>query len=131
MANAVAKSMGGIELDLDLGALGRALWHRRYWILMPTLVVSVLAFVAVNIVTPRYKSEARVLIEGRENVFLRPDAEKNPNESLVGDQEAVVNQVQIAMSREVALDVIRKLKLTEHPEFDPVQGGVSIIRTVL
>ena len=83
-------------------------------------------------VTPRYKSEARVLIEGRENVFLRPDAEKNPNESLVGDQEAVANQVQVAMSREVALDVIRKLKLAERPEFDPVQGGgVSVLRAIL
>jgi polysaccharide biosynthesis transport protein len=131
MANAVTKSTGGIDLDLDLGALGRALWRRRYWVVVPTLVVSALAFVAVNVVTPRYKSEARVLIEGRENVFLRPDAEKNPNESLVGDQEAVANQVQIAMSREVALDVIRKLKLTERPEFDPVQGGVSVVRSVL
>jgi uncharacterized protein involved in exopolysaccharide biosynthesis/Mrp family chromosome partitioning ATPase len=131
MANAVTKSTGGIDLDLDLGALGRALWRRRNWVVIPTLVVSALAFVAVNVVTPRYKSEARVLIEGRENVFLRPDAEKNPNESLVGDQEAVANQVQIAMSREVALDVIRKLKLTERPEFDPVQGGVSVMKTVL
>ena len=131
MADAVTKSTSGIDLDLDLGALGRALWARRYWILIPTLVVSALAFVAVNMVTPRYRSEARVLIEGRENVFLRPDAEKNPNESLVGDQEAVTNQVQIAMSRDVALDVIRKLKLAERPEFDPVQNGVSPLRAVL
>ena len=34
------------------------------------------AFVAVNLMTPRYKSEARVLVEGRENIFLRPEAEK-------------------------------------------------------
>lgn len=129
--DAVTKTTGRIDLDLDISALSRALWRRRFWIIVPTLVVSALTFVAVNMVTPRYKSEARVLIEGRENVFLRPDAEKNLNESLVGDQEAVANQVQIAMSREVALDVIRKLKLTERPEFDPVQGGVSPLKAVL
>jgi succinoglycan biosynthesis transport protein ExoP len=48
------------------------LWHRKWWVLGPTLAVAAIAAVAVNLVTPRYKSEARVLIEGRENVFLRP-----------------------------------------------------------
>ena len=41
-----------------------------------TLLAAGIAFAAVNLMTPRYKSEARVLIETRENIFLRPDAEK-------------------------------------------------------
>ncbi len=79
MANATTKSTGGIELDLDLGALGRGavapplLGHRSdtrssvRWRLSRSIWRR-----------PRFKSEARVLIEGRENVFLRPDAEKEP-----------------------------------------------------
>ena len=39
-------------------------------------MVAALAFVGVNLITPRYKSEARVLVEGRENIFLRPEADK-------------------------------------------------------
>src|SRR6266481_3479511 len=58
--------------DLDLRALGQALLRRRGWIIVPTALALVLSVVAVNLVTPRYKSEARILVDGRENVFLRP-----------------------------------------------------------
>ena len=27
-------------------------------------------------ITPRYKSEARILVDGRENVFLRPNGDE-------------------------------------------------------
>jgi uncharacterized protein involved in exopolysaccharide biosynthesis len=117
--------------EIALGAVGRALWRRKWWIVLPTVTVAVLAFVGVNLVTPRYKSEARVLVEGHENVFLRPNAEREGAGSIVGDTEAIANQVQIALSRDVALDVIRKLKLTERPEFDPVLRGISPLRSIL
>jgi len=116
--------------DIDLGAVARALWARRIWVLVPTLAVFVITFVGVQLVTPRFKSEARVLVEERENVFLRPEAEKTPDAS-VGTPDAVASQVQVILSREVALDVIRKLKLTERPEFDPTVNGVSSIRYLM
>jgi uncharacterized protein involved in exopolysaccharide biosynthesis len=59
--------------DLDLRALGQALKRKRGWIIVPTVLAAVLSMVAVNMVTPRYKSEARILIDGRENIFLRPN----------------------------------------------------------
>ena len=86
---------------------------------------------AVNLVTPRYKSEARVLIETRENIFLRPDAEKTLERTTTVDAEAVTSQVQLILSRDLARDIIRKLKLAEQPEFDPVLRGTSIIRVIL
>ena len=58
--------------DIDLGALRHALWSKRSLILGLTLVAAAIAFVAVNLITPRYKSEARVLVEMRENIFFRP-----------------------------------------------------------
>ena len=109
--------------ELDLGALGRALWRRKRLIIGLTLLAAAIAFVAVNYVTPRYKSEARVLIETRENIFLRPEAERTTERSATVDQEAVTSQVQLILSRGLALDVIRKLKLAEKPEFDPVLRG--------
>jgi polysaccharide biosynthesis transport protein len=118
--------------ELDLGAVGRALWRKRLWILGPTLLVALLAFVGVNLLTPRYKSEARILIDGRENVFLRPEAEKaGDRERAIIDAEAVSSQVQLVLSRDLARQVIKQLKLNENPEFDPVLRGIGPLRQVL
>src|SRR5262249_39082767 len=62
--------------ELDVRVLGRALWRRKWSIILPTLIVAALTAVAVEVVTPKYKSSATILFEGRENIFLRPDAEK-------------------------------------------------------
>ena len=63
--------------DLDARALGHALLRNKRWIIIPTLIAAGLSIAAVNLVTPRYKSEARILIDGRENIFLRPNGERN------------------------------------------------------
>src|ERR1700674_183637 len=98
---------------IELGAVGRALWRKKWWVLAPTLVVAAIAALGVNLVTPRYKSEARVLIERRENVFLRPEGEKSVTDRAVVDQEAITSRVQLVLSRDVARQVIRQLKLGE------------------
>ncbi len=117
--------------DIDLGALRHALWRKKFLILGLTLLAAAIAFAGVNLVTPRYKSEARVLIEMRENIFFRPDAEKTTDRGTTVDQEAVTSQVQLILSRDLAREVIKKLKLAERPEFDPVLGGPSLLRSVL
>ncbi len=89
-----------------------------------------LSIAAVNLVTPRYKSEARILIDGRENVFLRPNGERNEERSAL-DPEAVTSQVQLLLSRDLARDIIRKNKLAERPEFDPVLRGLSPMKSLL
>jgi exopolysaccharide transport family protein len=115
--------------ELDLGAVGRTLMRKKWWIFGPALAVAALTFVGVNLITPKYKSEARILIEGRENVFFRPEAEKGASErDRTVDQEAVTSQVQLALSRDLARQVIKDLKLGERPEFDSTLRGVSLIR---
>src|SRR3954454_18351256 len=115
--------------ELDLGAVGRALARKKRWVLGPALAVAALTFVGVNVVTPKYKSEARILIEGRESVFLRPVAEQNSmDRDRTVDQEAVTSQVQLALSRDLARQVIKQLKLGELPEFDSTLRGVSLMR---
>ena len=117
--------------EIDLGALGRALWRKKLLIAGLTLLAAAIAFAAVNLITPRYKSEARVLIETRENIFFRPDAEKAIERTTTVDQEAVTSQVQLILSRDLAQKVIKKLKLGERAEFDPLLGGPSLLRTLL
>ncbi|HET7681658.1 MAG TPA: exopolysaccharide transport family protein [Xanthobacteraceae bacterium] len=126
----MSRVSGRLGDELELRAVGRAVWQRRWRILGPAVILSVLAFVIVNALTPLYRSEARILIEGRDNIYLRPEADKNADRSII-DQEAVASQVQVILSRDLALRVIRQLKLGERPEFDPVLNGVSISSTVL
>jgi polysaccharide biosynthesis transport protein len=123
----VAASEAG---DLDLHALGQALMRRRGWIIVPTVLALVASLVAVNMITPRYKSEARILVDGRENVFLRPNGERNEERSAL-DAEAVTSQVQLLQSRDLAREIIKKNKLAERPEFDPVLQGFSPLKSLL
>jgi uncharacterized protein involved in exopolysaccharide biosynthesis len=116
--------------DLDLHALGGALARKRGWIIVPTILVLVASVAGVNLVTPRYKSESRILIDGRENVFLRPSSDRSTEERQALDAEAVTSQVQLVLSRDLAREIIRKNKLAERPEFDPVLQGVSPLKSL-
>jgi succinoglycan biosynthesis transport protein ExoP len=122
----VAAPMG----DLDFRAIGDAIARKRKWIILPTLIAAALSITAVNMITPRYKSEVRILIDGRENVFLRPNGERNDDRNSL-DAEAVTSQVQLLLSRDLARDIIKKNKLAELPEFDPVLRGFSPLKSLL
>jgi polysaccharide biosynthesis transport protein len=116
--------------DLDFVAIGQALSRKRNWIIVPTVLAAVLSITAVNLITPRYKSEVRMLIDGRENVFLRPNGERNDDRNAL-DAEAVTSQVQLLQSRDLAREVIKKNRLAELPEFDPVLRGFSPLKSLL
>ncbi len=116
--------------DVDIRAIWQALVRKRAWIIVPTVSALLLSLTIVNLITPRYKSEARILIDGRENVFLRPNGERNEERGAV-DAEAVTSQVQLLLSRDLAREVIKKNKLAELPEFDPVLRGISPLRSLL
>ncbi|MHC2778282.1 capsular polysaccharide biosynthesis protein [Bradyrhizobium liaoningense] len=115
--------------DIDLRALGAALARKRSWIIVPTVLALVASLAVVNLVTPRYKSEARILIDGRENVFLRPNSDRTEERQAL-DAEAVTSQVQLVLSRDLAREIIKKNKLAERPEFDPVLQGVSPLKSL-
>lgn len=123
-----AEGEGG---ELDLRAVGRTIWARKWWAIGPAILVAIIAAIGVNLVTPRYKSEARILYDGRENVFLRPQAERLASERIAADQEALASQVQLVLSRELALQVIDQLKLDKLPEFDPLIEGLSPLKQIL
>ncbi|WBL75555.1 exopolysaccharide transport family protein [Bradyrhizobium xenonodulans] len=128
-APAAAKQEQVESGDIDLHALGGALARKRGWIIVPTVLALVASVAAVNLVTPRYKSEARILIDGRENVFLRPNTDRTEERQAL-DAEAVTSQVQLVLSRDLAREIIKKNKLAERPEFDPVLQGVSPLKSL-
>ena len=130
VASPPPRARGPSDADLDLSALGSTLWRKKWTVLRPTILVAVAAFLVVQVITPRYQSEARIFIESRDNIYLRPDVDKDITQNPV-DDEAVTSQVQIILSRDLAREVINKLKLNEKPEFDPALNGVSPIKAVL
>jgi succinoglycan biosynthesis transport protein ExoP len=119
------------DAESDLPALGAALWRNKWQIVRPTVLAALIAIAVVEMIVPKYLSEARVLIEGRDNVFLRPNADKDLIDRGTVDQEAVTSQVQLILSRDLASEVIDKLKLGKRPEFDPAIAGISPLKKVL
>jgi succinoglycan biosynthesis transport protein ExoP len=115
--------------DIELRALGQALSRKRGWIIVPTVIALIASVAIVNFITPRFKSEARILIDGRENVFLRPNGERDDQRPAL-DPEAVTSQVQLVLSRDLARQVIKENKLAERPEFDPVLSGLSPLKSL-
>lgn len=118
--------------ELDLAALGRAVWARRHWIVLPTLLALGLSAIGVNLVPPTYRSEARILVESGETAYTRPEADRGAavDRSAI-DQEAVLSQVQLVLSRDVARAVVEQLDLSRNPEFDPALRRFNPVRQAL
>ncbi|MCZ8374856.1 MAG: exopolysaccharide transport family protein [Beijerinckiaceae bacterium] len=114
----------------SVGGVAAALWRKKFWIIIPTAVAFGLAMLAVNILTPRYTGEARVLLENRETVYSRPDRDTRGSDPAI-DPEAVASQVQNVMSKDLALKVIHEMGLHKRAEYDPVQNGVGLSGTIL
>jgi len=123
--------LGEFGGEPDLRSIGRALWLKKTMIFGATFFCAAAAFLVVNAMTPRYQSEARLLLESRENVFMRADADKGLTDRGTIDQEAVTSQTQLVLSRDVARAVIQKEHLDKLPEFDPAVGGQSLSQILL
>lgn len=116
---------------LDLRALFRAVSARKFWIVVPTLLVLAGSVVAVNMISPRYTGEARILIESRDGYYTRPGGDRDQAAQATIDPEAVQSQVQLIMSRDLARDAIRRVGLVGNSEFDPGVGILSSFKRIM
>ena len=113
------------DSDLDLRALGVALWRKKWLILIPTLLVAGAdagrgQHDHARATNPKPRSRWR----GAKTC----SCDRRPRKSIeraAADQEAIATQVQVLQSRDIARQVIRELKLGERPDFDPVLYGAS------
>lgn len=115
---------------LDLGALWAAIKRRKLWIIGPSLLALGLSFVAVNMVTPRYTGEARILLENRDSYFTRPGQVGGESSSQQFDAEGVQSQVQVIMSRDLAREAIKRIGLVGNSEFDSGAGALNALRKI-
>ncbi len=137
-----AKTAAGPDLERDPGAerrsedgltvgdVGRLLRRRWLVILLPTVAAFGLSVAFVQVVTPRYTAEAKLLLESRDSALTRLQQDRGEM-PLPIDEQAVASQVQVVMSRDIAREAIKSLGLVGNPEFDPMVKGVGGLQQVL
>ena len=94
----------------------RKLWRHRSIIVASTMVFAVIGTAAMLRLPSYYVAEARVLVGVPSPRVLSVDAiiaDMSP------DAERVQNEGLVLQSRDLARDVVGKLRLTENPEFNP------------
>ncbi|MGH6867200.1 MAG: Wzz/FepE/Etk N-terminal domain-containing protein [Methyloceanibacter sp.] len=116
--------------DVDLPTLGHALWRAKGWILWLTIAAGIITFVVLCMMRPLYTSEARILIQNDESSFTRPTGEQILERQSTLDEQAVQSQVQVLTSRDLILQVVRDLDLTNNTEFAK-DAGVTYFRRLL
>ncbi len=112
-----------VDADLDGKQLLSALSREKFWIIVPTAVVCGIALLGLIIVTPTYKSSARILIDTPQTTYTRPNAPSLQNASSNNDAMQIDNaQVQTIyiQSRDLAREVVDKLKLNDVEEFKKI-----------
>ncbi|WP_108680503.1 Wzz/FepE/Etk N-terminal domain-containing protein [Methyloceanibacter sp. wino2] len=115
--------------DIDLGSLGAALWRAKGRIIALSLLAGAITFIALSMMRPLYTSEARILVQNEETAFTRPTNEQSTsNYRVTLDEQAVQSQVQVLNSRDLILQVVRDLDLTQNAAFLRDAGGSPIAR---
>lgn len=107
------------DVDIDLGGLFGAIWKNRMRVLMATVAAAGIAFAGASLITPSYKSEARLLIETREPAFTTGAERSAGRDQPFLDELGIVSQVQLLKSADLIKQVARDMKLYELEEFDP------------
>ena len=84
--------------ELDLSALGTTLWRKRWKILRPTILVGLVTLLAVQVITPRYQSESRVIVEVARQYLSAPGSRQGLDRSQyrrpgVGDEPGAAHPV--------------------------------------
>ena len=114
--------------DVDIWTLAGGIWARRRLVLTTAIVVLAVAGAVVMSLTPRYVSQAKIIIEDRESRFTRPV--QDSEDTFLSDQAAVLSQVEVLSSRDLAGKVVDKLGLADNPDFVLSPEGKSFIGRV-
>ena len=116
--------------EATLADVGRALVRHWRWVAIPTALAFLGSLAFVLLVTPRFTGEAKLLLQTSDTYFTRPGNERYEPQQPQIDEQAVASQVQVVMSRDLALEAIKQLDLVGNPEFDPEASGPGPLRRV-
>ncbi len=105
--------------DIDVIGLFAALKRRWWLVLLITILTSVGLFLFLSAIPPRYDSNARIIIENKDNSFNRTindNGGQQTNNQF--DEEAIRSQVEVISSDKIALEIIAQLDLENSNEFN-------------
>ncbi len=118
------------ETDVDLAGIFTSLWTHKGKLIVAALIATAIAFVVLQFVEPRYRTEARILIRAGENILAGP-AGTGANPSNDFDDPGIASQVQLLQSRDIARRIIadESLGLMNRSEFETGKnaGFMSLI----
>ncbi len=118
--------------DIEIIALLRAISRHKVPIALLAIAAGIITYVGLTFVTPKYSSEAKILIGREENSYKRPAALQNTSEWVFQtDRAAVASHVQMLQSRDLAVGVVKALNLKEDPEFKKNPESRSFWRKLL
>jgi uncharacterized protein involved in exopolysaccharide biosynthesis len=106
------------------------IWRRRGSILATALAAAGLAFAYASIASPKYTTDAQVLIENLETPFTRAQPTDTGDRRQI-EQLEVSSQVEVLQSRDLAKRVVEELKLVDVPEFNPPTDGMRLHKRIL
>ncbi len=92
-----------------------------------TLGFAALGLLFILTAKPLYTSEAQILIEYQDSPYTRTPVVGTQQPRQIADSD-VRSQVAVLKSRDLALKVLKKLKLMETPEFDSLKRGIGPVR---
>ncbi|MDK4703731.1 Wzz/FepE/Etk N-terminal domain-containing protein [Rhizobium sp. CNPSo 4062] len=111
------------DVDIDLAQLFRAVWQRRVRVVAITLAGACAALAIAKVMSPEYRSEARILIEQRAPAFAATTSSNDAGAGPLLDELNIASQVQILQSADLVKQVITNLKLYDRPEFAAGNNG--------
>jgi len=111
------------EASFGLGDFLRVVSERRVLIRNVTLAVVALTAVVVMAMPTLYSTSAIVMLDQRKNSVADLSAVLS---ALPTDPSSVQNQIQVLSSRDLALQVIGRLRLYADPEFNPALDGAAL-----
>ncbi|MEM1284114.1 MAG: Wzz/FepE/Etk N-terminal domain-containing protein [Pseudomonadota bacterium] len=122
-------SNGTVSQEISLSYVLERLWAAKFLIAIFVIAVTGLVYLYTQTSSPKFRSEAQIIVEPQETAFTRPQAEAGQNIEVV-DERAIASEVQVVRSQDLVLDVIEELNLTENPLLDPARKGPSLAKSV-
>ena len=124
-----ATGSGPDDMRMDIGALLSAILKRLVRVLLVTGVVAAIAAGLLMQMPKLYESSASLLVEPRENAYLRAPGDQGNGSSGITVEAMMSSQIELIKSRDLLSEVAKSEQLAEIPEF--AEPGFSPVAYVL
>ncbi|HGG06847.1 MAG TPA: polysaccharide biosynthesis tyrosine autokinase [Aliiroseovarius sp.] len=113
--------------EIDLIALLRTLWRGK-WVIFLVAVAAIFvgAYYAYRVAVPVYSARAVVVLESRQDQVVDIASVMT---GLSGDQATINTEVEVLRSRGLVEKLVKRMDLTNDPEFNPLLREVPLLST--